>query len=215
MVLERRTRAQWAALAKTVKTRMDDHNLTLVAEGVAFYAFLALIPALVAVVSLYGLVADPTDVTRQVNGLAGALPHEARAFITSQLHSIIASNSAGVTLALVVGIAVAAWSASAAMGSLVRGIDLAQGRRERRKFVAQRGLALALTAVSAALVIVVVFLVAWAPPLLASAGVGGIGRWALNVARWPLVAVIMVLALAALYQWWGDAPASHTLGGAR
>ena len=199
MAPKRMTRAQSTALAKSVKTRMDDHNLTLVAAGVAFYAFLALIPALVAVVSLYGLVANPADVTRQVNDLAGALPNEARAFMTSQLHSIIASSSAGVTLALVVGIAAAVWSASAAMVSLVQGIDLAQGRRKRRKFIAQRGLALALTTAAAAIVIVIVLLVASAPPLLAGAGVGDIGRWVLNVARWPLVAVIMVLALATVY----------------
>lgn len=204
MVLDRMTRRQWTALAKAVKTRMESHNLILVAAGVAFYAFLALIPALVAVVSFYGLLANPADVTRQVNDLSGALPHEARAFMTSQLHSIIASSSAGVTLALVVGIAAAVWSASAAMVSLVRGIDLAQGRRERRKFVAQRGLAVALTAGAAALVIVIVLLVASAPPLLASAGIGDIGRWVLNVARWPLVALIMVFALAALY---------HVVGG--
>jgi membrane protein len=212
MALERMTRAQWTALAKNAKTRMNDDNLTLVAAGVAFYAFLAFIPALVAVVSLYGLVANPSDVTRQVNDLAGALPHEARAFITSQLHSIIASSSAGVTVALVVGVVVAFWSASAAMVSLVRGIDLAQDRRERRTFVARRGLALALTLAAALLVIVVVFLVASVPPLLASAGIGGIGRWVLNAARWPLVAAIMVLALAALYHMVGGRPGLPQVG---
>ena len=199
MALERMTRAQWTGLAKNVKTRMDADNLTLVAAGVAFYAFLALIPALVALVSVYGLVANPNDVTRQVNDLAGALPDEARVFITAQLRSIIASSGAGVTVALVVGVVAALWSASAAMVSMIRGIDLAQGRRERRTFVAQRGLALALTLAAAVLVMVVVFLVASAPPLLASAGVGEIARWVLNVARWPLVAAIMVVALAALY----------------
>lgn len=193
------TRAQWLALAKNVKTRSDAHNLTLVAAGIAFYAFLALIPALVAVVSIYGLVANPAEVTRQVNNLAGALPHEARAFITSQLHSIIASSGAGVTVALVVGVTVALWSASAALVSLIRGIDLAQGRRTRRTFIARRGLALALTLAAAALVVVIVLLVASVPPLLASAGISDIGRWVLNVARWPLVAAIMVLALATLY----------------
>jgi membrane protein len=212
MVLEGMTLRQWTALAKAVKTRMDDHNLTLVAAGVAFYAFLALIPALVAVVSFYGLLANPADVTRQVNDLSGALPHEARAFMTAQLHSIIASSSAGVSLALVVGIAAAVWSASAAMVSLVRGIDLALGRRQKRKFVAQRGLALALTAGAATLVIAIVLLVASTPALLASAGVGDIGRWVLNVARWPLVAVIMVLALAALYHVVGGRPGLPQVG---
>jgi membrane protein len=199
MALKPMTSAQWRALAKAVKRRMDDHNLTLVSAGIAFYAFLAFIPALVAVVSLYGLVANPADVTRQVDDLAGALPDEARAFMTSQLQSIVASSSAGVTLAFGVGIAAAVWSASAAMVSLIRGIDLAQGRRKKRKFVAQRGLALTLTMGATVLVIVVVLLVASAPSLLANAGVGDAGRWVLNVARWPLIAGIMVLALAALY----------------
>jgi membrane protein len=192
-------RTRWLILAKTIKKRMDQHNLTLVAAGVAFYAFLALIPALVAVVSLYGLLANPADVTRQVNDLAGALPHEARAFITSQLHSIIASSGAGVTVALVIGFAAAVWSASAAMASLIRGIDLAQGRRKQRKFVEQRGLALVLTTAAVVLVIVLVLLVASVPSLLASAGVSDLGRWVLNVARWPIAAAIMVGALAALY----------------
>ena len=212
MALERMTRAQWTALAKNVKTRMDADNLTLVAAGVAFYAFLALIPALVALVSVYGLVANPNDVTRQVNDLAGALPDEARVFITAQLRSIIASSGAGVTVALVVGVVVALWSASAAMVSMIRGIDLAQGRRERRTFVAQRGLALGLTLAAAVLVMVVVFLVASAPPLLASAGVGEIARWVLNVARWPLVAAIMVVALAALYHVVGGRPGLPRVG---
>jgi len=197
--LDGMTRRQWIALAKSVRARMEEHNLTLVAAGVAFYAFLALIPALVAIVSLYGLVANPSDVTKQVDNLSGSLPQAARAFMISQLHSIIASSSAGVSLALVVGIATALWSASAAMVSLVQGIDLAQGRRVSRKFVAKRGLALALTAGATALVIVVVLLVASAPSLLAEAGVGDIGRWILDIARWPLVAVIMVGSLATLY----------------
>ena len=199
MALKKMTSAQWTALAKAVKARMDDHNLTLVAAGVAFYSFLAFIPALVAVVSLYGLVANPADVTRQVDDLAGALPDEARAFMTSQIQSIIASSSAGVTLAFVVGLAAAIWSASAAMVSLIQGIDLAQGRRQKRKFVAKRGLALALTVGAAALVIMVVLLVSSLPALLVDAGVGDLGRWLLNVLRWPLVALIMVYALAALY----------------
>ena len=196
---DRMTRRQWIALAKSVRARMEEHNLTLVAAGVAFYAFLALIPALVALVSLYGLVANPSDVSRQVNNLSGSLPQQARAFIISQLHSIISSSSAGVSVALVVGIAVALWSASSAMVSLVQGIDVAQRRRVSRKFVAKRGLALVLTAGATAMVIVVVLLVASAPALLAEAGVGDVGRWVLDIARWPLVAVIMVVSLSALY----------------
>jgi membrane protein len=192
-------RSRWVVLAKATKKRMDEHNLTLVAAGVGFYSFLALIPALVAIVSLYGLLANPADVTRQVNDFAGALPEEARTFITSQLHSIIKSSGAGVTVALLIGLVAAVWSASAAMASLISGIDLAQGRRKKRKFVERRGLALALTLGAVVLLIVVVLLVASVPSLLSDAGVNGFGGSVLNVARWPIAAGVMVCALAVLY----------------
>ena len=58
--------ARVQSIASRLRPRIREHNLTLVAAGVAFYAFLALIPTLVAFFSLYGLVANPADVTRQV-----------------------------------------------------------------------------------------------------------------------------------------------------
>ncbi len=60
-------------LLMALSPRLKEHNLTLVAAGVAFYAFLALVPALVAFISIYGLAANPEDVTRQVRDVASAL----------------------------------------------------------------------------------------------------------------------------------------------
>ena len=52
--------------ARGIPERLRAHNTTLVAAGVAFYGFLAFIPALIATISIYGLVADPSDVKQQV-----------------------------------------------------------------------------------------------------------------------------------------------------
>ena len=60
----------------------------MVAAGVAFYAFLAFVPALIAFISIYGLVADPSDVTDQVEDIASALPTEVQDFLVFQLTSI-------------------------------------------------------------------------------------------------------------------------------
>src|SRR5690606_28946770 len=69
-ILSRRLRD----VAKRVAGHTRDDNLTLLAAGVAFYSVLALFPAMVAVVSMYGLVADPAEVSRQIGDLTSALP---------------------------------------------------------------------------------------------------------------------------------------------
>jgi membrane protein len=61
---------------------------------VAFYAFLAIFPALVAIVSLYGLFADPATITAQLKSLTEALPAQARQVITDQVTALTARRTA-------------------------------------------------------------------------------------------------------------------------
>src|SRR5215211_4019614 len=132
-------------VATGVKESLRAHNTTLVAAGVAFYGFLAFIPSLIAVVSIYGLVADPNDVKKQVTKIAGALPDEVQAFLRFQLTSIVDANRAGVSLTLAVSIIIALWSASGGMGALVTGLHVAHEKDEPKSFVAKKGKAIALT----------------------------------------------------------------------
>src|SRR4029077_12735229 len=88
------------SIGSRLAPRIPEHNLTLVAAGVAFYAFLAFVPALIAFISIYGLVANPNDVTKQVESVASALPQEVQSFLVFQLTSIIDANRAGVSVTL-------------------------------------------------------------------------------------------------------------------
>ena len=105
------TRAR--AVASKVPERVREHNLTLVAAGVAFYAFLALIPALIAFVSIYGLFSSPENVKRQVEDIS-SLPKEVHNFLVYQLTQIVNASHAGVSIAAVV-------AAAAAFVSVIRG----------------------------------------------------------------------------------------------
>ena len=131
-------------VARQVPKRLREHNLTLVAAGVGFYGFLAFVPALIAVVSIYVLSAYPAEVEREVRDFAGALPEEVRTFIEFQLRSIANANSAGVSFALVIALAIALWSASGGMAALVAGINIAH-ERPASGFAKMRGKALLLT----------------------------------------------------------------------
>jgi membrane protein len=124
-------------MASGLSARIKQHNLTLVAAGVAFYAFLALVPALVAFISIYGLVADPADVARQVEDIASALPREVQDFLVFQLTSIAKANQAGVSFTLVIAVALALWSAWEAR-SWITGIHSRHEHDEASGLVAKR-----------------------------------------------------------------------------
>jgi membrane protein len=190
--------ASLQSAAKGVPARLREHNTTLVAAGVAFYAFLAFVPGLIAFISVYGLVADPADVKRQVNDVASALPDEVQDFLVFQLNAIIKANTSAVSITLVVAIAVALWSASGGMAALVTGIHVAHEREEPKSFVTKRGKALALTFGAIVFLGIVVFLIAALPPLASEAG--DAGRIALQILRWPILAVVMIVGIGLLYR---------------
>ena len=201
-----------SAVVLQISARVREHNLTLVAAGVAFYAFLALVPALIAFVSVYGLVADESDVARQVEDLGSSLPEEVRNFLVYQLTQIVDASSAGVSIAALIAIALALWSASSGMAALVTGIHIARERAEPKGFVAKRGKALALTLGAIVVLGVVLFVIVAVPPLIRDAGLGSWGQVAFEVLRWPFLAVLMVVAIALLYRLSvGDGP-SQWLG---
>jgi membrane protein len=187
------------ATGKRLPERIRDHNTTLVAAGVAFYAFLAFIPALIATISIYGLIADPSDVKKQVKSIASALPEEVQKFLNFQLTSIINANRAGVSVTLAISIIIALWSASGGMGALISGIHVAHEADEPKGFVKKKGKALALTLGAIVVLLVVVVLVSILPSLVDNV-LGSGTRTVVNVVRWPVVAIVMVVSIGLLYR---------------
>ena len=192
--------ARVQSIASRLRPRIREHNLTLVAAGVAFYAFLALIPTLVAFISLYGLVANPADVTRQVKDVASALPKEVQNFFVYQLTSIIHANRTGVSVTLIVAVALALWSASGGMAALVTGVHVALDREQPKSYVKKRGKALLLTIGAIVFLSVVIFVIAAVPPLLSNVGLASAGRIVLGILRWPILAAVMVVGVGLLYR---------------
>ena len=192
--------AQVRSTASKLPARVREHNLTLVAAGVAFYAFLAIVPTLVAVVSIYGLVANASDISRQVEDI-GSLPSEVQDFLVYQLTNIANANRAGVSVTVIVAIALALWSASGGMAALITGLHVALEKEEPKGFVVKRGKALLLTLGAIVFVCLIVFLISALPPLLSDLGLGDAGRLAFDIVRWPILAVLMLIGIGLLYRY--------------
>ena len=190
----------WRDVLTRVRFEAQADQVPLLSAGVAFYGLLSLIPAMIAAVTIYGLFADPADVRSQVDDLAQGLPASAQELLVDQLQAIVDSSSAGLSIAAVLAVAVALWSASTGVRQLVAALDLAYDEEETRGFVRVRLLGLALTAAALVGAAVAVGLIAVLPSLLGRTGLGDAAQLALNILRWPLLAVLFAVALAVLYR---------------
>ena len=190
----------WLEVAKRVKEESRKDNLTLVSAGVAFYALLSLFPALAAMISIYGLVSDPADVTSQLNDLSSTMPAEARQILEDQLTAVASTGRTSLGFGVALGIVVALWGASSAMNQLLVGLTLVYDEEETRGPVKLRGMAIALTLGALVFLAVVVGLIAVLPAWLSNSPLGDAAATAVNVGRWPVLLVLMLAALALLYQ---------------
>jgi membrane protein len=194
----------WKDVLARVRIDARRDNVTLLAGGVAFFALLALVPALIALVSLYGLVAEPDDVQRQVTDALAAAPSEVRDVVTQQLSSITSDSGGALGLTAIISIAVALWSASSGIANLMAGINAAYDEDETRGFIKRRGVALAFTIGAIVFLVVAFGLIAILPSVLADTGLGTAGRIAAGIARWVLLLGAMILALGILYRYGPD-----------
>jgi membrane protein len=158
-------------VARRVIAEIKDDNLPLVAAGVAFYAWVALIPALIAIITVYGLAASPETVSQQIQQTTRFLSADTARVIAQPLTA--ATRAGGLTIGLIASLAGVLWSASGGMDGLIKGINLAYDERPQ-SFAKRRGLALLLTLGAIVFVVLAVALVAVAPVVLNSLGLGGI-----------------------------------------
>ncbi|HXV94223.1 MAG TPA: YihY/virulence factor BrkB family protein [Pseudonocardia sp.] len=196
-------RGWWQVTRRAVKESSED-NIPMLAAGVAFFAFLAIPPALIAGLTLWGLVADPQQVTQQVEALARSLPEETQPLITDQLNSVASTSSQALGIGLVVSLLGALWSASSGVGNLMKAVNIAYDEDETRGFLKLRAIALVLTLGAIVFVLITVALITVVPPLLEALQLGTVGTVLAQVVRWLLLLVVVVGGLAVVYRFAPD-----------
>jgi hypothetical protein len=137
-------KAGWKDILWRTKEAIGKDNLSMIAAGVAFYVFFGLIPALAALVAIYGLVADPASIQQQLSSMQGMLPGDVVQLLTEQM-TRISQNSTGATWGAALGILLALWSGSKATRGLIVALNIAFGEKECRGFVRLYLISLGLT----------------------------------------------------------------------
>ncbi len=191
----------WKQVLWRVKERLGHDNISIIAAGVAFYAFLAIPSALTALVALYGLAFDPAEVGRQASSLAGVVPDQAMQLISQQLQAITSRPSSTLGIGFIVALVVALWSARSGMSTLMTALNIAYAEEERRGFLRFQAAALGLTAGAVLFALVSIALVAVLPAIIDLLPFGDAGKTLASVVRWPVLLVLVVSGLAAVYRY--------------
>jgi membrane protein len=191
----------WIQIVKRALKEATKDAVPLLAAGVAFYAFLAMVPTLIALVMIYGLVTDDeAAVAEQVESFGSVLPTEAERLLTGQMESLVRTSDRALGIGLVVALLLALWSASSGINNLIKALNVAYDKAVTRSFVKSRLLALGLTIGAILFMVLAVALVAALPVVLDALDLPGWVKALVQGGRWLGLVVAVLVALAVLYR---------------
>jgi membrane protein len=193
-------KAGWKDIFSRVKQKIGKDNLSIIAAGVAFYAFLAIFPALAAFVSTYGLLVNPSELQNDLKVVESVLPPQTAEIIESQLQRLL-SSPIQLGWGLVGSLVLALWSASKGMKALMEAMNITYDEEETRGTIKFNLVAIGLTVGAIILVIVFLTLIAIVPVLLRTVGLGSVTEALINYSRWPLLFFGGIFVVAVLYRY--------------
>jgi membrane protein len=193
--------AGWKDVLMRVFHEVSKDRILLVAAGVTFYVILAIFPALAAFVSIYGLFADPATISGHLGLLSNLLPGGALDIITEQVNRLVSQGRSELGLKLAFGLAISLWSANAGMKALFDALNVAYQEEEKRGFIKLNALSLLFTLGALVAGLVTLFTIIVIPVALEVLGLGAGIETAVSLVRWPIIAALVLLALALLYRY--------------
>lgn len=190
----------WWDISKRIFTQLGDDHVSLVAAGVAFYAFLALFPALTALISLYGLIMSPAQVTEQVGQFANILPEQAQQMLNNILTNIASSSDDQLGWSLALSILLSIWSANKGTTAMFEGLNIVYNEKDKRSFIKRKILTLTFTLGGFIGTILSLVLIVGISALVKFLGLPTWLQALISLARWPVLALLFMGGLALAYK---------------
>lgn len=194
----------WVQIGKRVAAQFNDHRLMTESAAITFYALLALFPALAALVSIYGLFADPNAINEQLKTLSGMVPGGGMQIISDQVHTLASNSNGALGFGAAIGLATSLWSANQATKAVFDALDIVYDQKETRSYIVRTLVTLAFTLGIIVFLVIALAAVVAVPVLLGTMGLGGMVQTLLNLGRWPLLLVGIALVLGFIYRYGPD-----------
>jgi membrane protein len=193
--------AGWKDILLRTYEQINEDRLLATAAGVVFYGLLAIFPAITALVSSYGLFADPSTISGNLQNLAVLLPEGSFTIVQDQVGRVLAKQSTTLGMTFIFGLLVAIWSANAGMKAILDALNVVYEEKEKRSFLKLNLVSLVFTLASLVSVLFMIGAVVAVPLLLNQLGLAQRAELVIQYGRWPALLLFVLSGLAVLYRY--------------
>jgi membrane protein len=191
----------WWQITKRVINQTNEDRLMTEAAAVTFFVILSIFPGLAALVSIFGLIADPNTVTQHLSSLEGIIPSGGMELLTQQVQGLASTQSGALSFGAALGILTALWTSNQGTKAMFDALNVVYEEKEKRSFIWRTIITLAFTLCSMVFVIVALFAVVGLPIILNFVGLGQTGDILVRLIRWPILVAMVIFLLAILYRY--------------
>ena len=199
--LRRTSVAKWKNVFLGTYRRINRDRILATAAGVVFYGLLAIFPAITALVSSYWLFAYPSTISKNLHSLSMMLPEGSFAIVQDEVGRVVEKQGSSLGLTFVFGLLFAIWSAYSGTKAIIDALNVADEEEEERGFFKLNLVSLAFTLAGLIAVLIMVGAVVVVPLLLRYFGPHALVELLVQMGRWPVLALMLLIALMVLYRY--------------
>lgn len=192
--------AGWKDILWRTYSEMFSDRVLSIAGGVAFFVLFAILPAITALVSAYGLVFDASTITHSLSMASGMIPDDVLDLLRQQATRIASQNNGALGIGVIAGILVMLWSAMSGVKAMIDALNVIYEEQESRNFFRFNLVALAFTLGSFAIFLLAIGAVVAVPAMLSWLKIPAATATLMRIARWPALLTVLLVGLAILYR---------------
>ncbi|MDN3686795.1 YihY/virulence factor BrkB family protein [Cyclobacterium jeungdonense] len=192
--------SEWKAILLKVKDQIGENNVIIVSAGVGFFGFLAIFPAIMALISIYGFVMDPQEIEEQVSKISSMMPEQTHEILQYRVDQFIQSTGESLGWGTVFAILLGIWIANIGTKSLFRGINIAYEIKSHRGILKHNGLTLLFTFGAIILIILSAALIVAFPSIIEQIGLPDNMERLISWLRWLIMGLILVGSMGLIYR---------------
>jgi membrane protein len=191
----------WKDILLRVYHGISENRILLVAAGVTFYALLAIFPGIAALISIYGLFADPASVANHLDTIESVAPGGAIDVLREQMTRLASQDGSALGVSFIVSLAISLWTANSGVKAVFDALNIVYGEEEKRSFIKLNAVTLLVTLGIVVFILLALAAVVALPVILKYVPLSGVIAFVLKIGRWPILFALVTLALAVLYRY--------------
>ena len=191
--------SEWKTILINVKDHIVENNVIIVAAGVGFFGFLAIFPAIMALISIYSFVMDPQEIEEQVSNISSMMPKQTHKILQYRMDKFIKPTEDSLGWGTFLGILLGIWIANLGTKSLFKGINIAYETKSNRGIVRNNGLTLLFTFGAIILIILSAALIVAFPAIIEKIGLPSNIEKLISWLRWVIMGLILMGSIGLIY----------------